>query len=159
MKGDVQVIKALNEVLTGELTAINQYFLHARMCKNWGYNRIAEFTYKESIEEMKHAQSLLDRILFLEGVPNLQKLDKLNIGENVKEQFEADLALEFMALERLKKGIDACEAARDHTSCELLEHILEEEENHIDWLEAQLGLIKDIGLENYLAQQLHEKNS
>ncbi|WP_186644358.1 bacterioferritin [Fluviispira vulneris] len=159
MKGDVQVIKALNEVLTGELTAINQYFLHARMCKNWGYNRVADFTYKESIEEMKHAQTLLDRILFLEGIPNLQKLDKLNIGETVKEQFEADLALEFLALERLKKGIDICVTARDHTSREILEHILEEEEGHVDWLEAQLGLIKDIGLENYLAQQLHEKNS
>lgn len=159
MKGDIHVIKALNEVLTGELTAINQYFLHARMCKNWGYHRIAEKTYKESIEEMKHAQELLDRILFLDGIPNLQKLDKLNIGENVKEQIEADLALEFMALERLKKGIDICIIAKDHTSCELLEKILEDEEEHVDWLETQLSLIKDIGYENYLTQQLHEKNS
>ncbi|WP_397601645.1 bacterioferritin [Silvanigrella sp.] len=156
MKGDVNVIKALNEVLTGELTAINQYFLHARMCKNWGYNRIAEKTYKESIEEMKHAQDLLDRILFLDGIPNLQKLDKLNIGETVKEQIEADLALEFMAVDRLKRGIDTCEAARDHTSAEMLEEILEDEEEHIDWLETQLSLIKDIGYENYLSQQLHE---
>lgn len=156
MKGDVHVIKALNEVLTGELTAINQYFLHARMCKNWGYNRIAEKTYKESIEEMKHAQELLDRILFLDGIPNLQKLDKLNIGETVKEQLEADLALEFMAIDRLKKGIDICDTAKDYTSSELLEKILEDEEDHIDWLETQLNLIKDIGYENYLAQQLHE---
>ena len=159
MKGDIEVIKALNNVLTGELTAINQYFLHARMCKNWGYNRIAEKTYKESIEEMKHAQELLDRVLFLDGIPNLQKLDKLNIGENVKEQLEADLALEFMALERLKKGIEICQNAKDHTSTELLEEILEDEEEHIDWLETQLSLIKDIGYENYLAQQLHEKCS
>nr|WP_272914805.1 bacterioferritin [Silvanigrella paludirubra] len=156
MKGDVNVIKALNEVLTGELTAINQYFLHARMCKNWGYNRIAEKTYKESIEEMKHAQDLLDRILFLDGIPNLQKLDKLNIGETVKEQIEADLALEFMAVDRLKRGIDTCKTARDHTSAEMLEEILEDEEEHIDWLETQLSLIKDIGYENYLSQQLHE---
>ena len=159
MKGDVQVIKALNEVLTGELTAINQYFLHARMCKNWGYNRIAEKTYKESIEEMKHAQDLLDRILFLDGIPNLQKLDKLNIGESVKEQLEADLALEFMAVDRLKKGIDICDAAKDHTSREMLEDILEDEEEHIDWLETQLSIIKDIGYENYLSQHLHEKCS
>ena len=159
MKGDVNVIKALNEVLTGELTAINQYFLHARMCKNWGYLRIADFTYKESIEEMKHAQNLLDRILFLEGIPNLQKLDKINIGENVKEQFDSDLALEFIAINRLKTAIDICYAAKDHTSRELLEHILADEENHVDWLEAQLGIVKDIGLENYLSQQLHEKNS
>lgn len=158
MKGDANVIKALNEVLTGELTAINQYFLHARMCKNWGYNRIAEKTYKESIEEMKHAQELLDRVLFLEGIPNLQKLDKLNIGETVKEQLESDLALEHSALNRLKNGIDICKNARDHTSAELLEEILEDEEEHVDWLETQLGLIKDIGLENYLAQQMHEKS-
>ena len=159
MKGDVNVIKALNEVLTGELTAINQYFLHARMCKNWGYLRIAEFTYKESIEEMKHAQNLLDRVLFLEGIPNLQRLDKINIGETIKEQLESDLALEVLAIDRLKKSIDICFTAKDHISRELLEHILEEEEKHVDWLEAQLGIIKDINLENYLSQQLHEKNS
>jgi bacterioferritin len=157
MKGKVEVIKILNEVLTGELTAINQYFLHARMCKNWGYDRLAAYTYKESIEEMKHAQTLIDRILFLEGIPNLQKLDKLNIGENVKEQLEADLAVEILALERLRHGIDICFAAKDHTSREILEHILEEEEDHVDWLEAQLGLIKDLGLENYLAQQIKEE--
>jgi bacterioferritin len=159
MKGDIEVIKALNNVLTGELTAINQYFLHARMCKNWGYNRIAEKTYKESIEEMKHAQELLDRVLFLDGIPNLQKLDKLNIGENVKEQLEADLALEFIAVVRLKNGIDICRSAKDHTSAELLEEILEDEEEHIDWLETQLNVIKEIGYENYLTQQLHEKCS
>lgn len=157
MKGDINVIKALNDVLTGELTAINQYFLHARMCKNWGYNRIAEKTYKESIEEMKHAQDLLDRVLFLEGIPNLQRLDKLNIGETVKEQLEADLALEFLAVDRLKNAIEICEKVKDRTSGELLEDILKDEEEHIDWLETQLSLIKDIGLENYLAQQVHEK--
>lgn len=155
MKGDANVIKALNEVLTGELTAINQYFMHARMCKNWGYHRIADFTYKESIEEMKHAQNLLDRILFLEGIPNIQKLDKINIGETVKEQIDSDLTLEIMAINRLKSSIDICYAAKDHTSRELLERILEDEEKHVDWLEAQLGIIKDIGIENYLAQQLN----
>lgn len=159
MKGDVNVIKSLNEVLTGELTAINQYFLHARLCKNWGYKKIADFTYKESIEEMKHAQNLIDRILFLEGIPNVQKLDKINIGETVKEQFESDLALEILAIGRLKNAIDTCYSAKDHTSRELLEQILEDEENHIDWLEVQLSLIKDLGLENYLAQQLHEHGS
>jgi bacterioferritin len=159
MKGDLQVIKALNEVLTGELTAINQYFLHAKMCKNWGFHRIAERTYKESIDEMKHAQNLVDRILFLDGIPNLQKLDKLNIGETVKEQIESDLALEFLAVERLKKGIDVCFAAKDHTSRELLEEILADEEDHIDWLETQLNVIKSVGYEYYLAQQLLEHSS
>src|SRR5437868_5885453 len=116
MKGDAKVIEALNEILTGELTAINQYFLHARMCKNWGYERIAAMVHKESIDEMKHAQSLTDRVLFLEGIPNLQKLGKLNIGETVAEQFAADLKLEFQALEKLKGAIKTCFEAADHTS-------------------------------------------
>lgn len=154
MKGDARVIDALNEILTGELTAINQYFLHARMCKNWGYERIAHVIYKESIEEMKHAQDLTDRILFLEGLPNLQKLGKLNIGETVPEQLESDLKLEFQALERLKSAIKVCFEAADHASRELLEHILEDEEHHIDWIEAQLGLIKELGKELYLSQQI-----
>jgi len=152
MKGNKNVIAALNDVLTGELTAINQYFLHAMMCKNWGFSKIFAAVHKESIDEMKHAQAIVDRILFLEGIPNLQKLDKLNIGETVPEQYESDLALEHLALERLRKGIEACMAAADHTTRQLLEGILRDEENHVDWLETQLGLIKTIGLQQYLAE-------
>jgi bacterioferritin len=154
MKGDDAVIKVLNGVLAGELVAINQYFLHASMCKNWGYLKLAATVREESIDEMKHAQQLIDRVLFLEGLPNLQKLDSLNIGESVLEQFEADLALEALALNRLRDGIDVCWKAKDHTSRELLESILADEEEHADWLEAQLGIIKEIGKENYLAEQL-----
>lgn len=154
MKGDPKVIEALNEVLTGELTAINQYFLHARMSKNWGYDRIAQYVWKESIEEMKHAQDLVDRILFLEGIPNLQKLGKLNIGETVPEQLEADLKLEYEAVARLKAAIKTTFEAADHTSRELFEHILEDEEKHIDWIEAQLGQIKELGKELWLAEQI-----
>src|SRR4051812_57999 len=139
MKGDPRVIDALNEILTGELTAINQYFLHARMCKNWGYERIAHIVYKESIEEMKHAQDLTDRVLFLDGIPNLQKLGKLNIGETVPEQLDSDLKLEYQALDRLKVAIKTCFDAADHASRELLEHILCDEEKHIDWIETQLS--------------------
>lgn len=157
MKGDTNVIKALNEVLTGELTAINQYFLHARICKSWGYERIAEKVYKESIDEMKHAQSLIDRILFLEGLPNVQKLDEVNIGQTVPEQYAADLALEMKAIPRIKAGIKACFEANDHTSRELLEHILESEEEHVDWIEAQIELIKQVGKENYLAEQIRKE--
>lgn len=154
MKGDPKVIEALNEVLTGELTAINQYFLHARMCKNWGYDRIAHYVFKESVDEMKHAQDLVDRILFLDGIPNLQKLGKLNIGETVPEQLESDLKLEYEAVARLKAAIKTTFEAADHTSRELFEHILEDEEKHIDWLEAQLGQIKEIGKEIWLAEQI-----
>ncbi len=154
MKGDSKVIDALNEILTGELTAINQYFLHARMAKNWGYERIAAKVWAESIDEMKHAQALTDRILFLEGIPNLQKLGKLNIGETIEEQFQADLALEFQAMTNLKAAIKVCFEAADHTTRELFEHILADEENHVDWLEAQLGLIKDLGRTAYLAEQI-----
>ena len=154
MKGDPKVIEALNEVLTGELTAINQYFLHARMCKNWGYERIAQYVMKESIDEMKHSQDLVDRILFLEGIPNLQKLGKLNIGETVPEQLDADLKLEYQAVDRLKAAIKVAFDAADHSSRELLEHILEDEEKHIDWLEAQLGQINELGKQLWLAEQI-----
>lgn len=156
MKGNSEVIAALVDILTGELTAINQYFLHARMCSNWGYNRIAKKVYEESIEEMKHAKDLTDRILFLEGIPNLQKLGKLQIGETVQEQLESDLKLEQEAMGRLRAGIKVCLSAADHVSRELFEHILVDEEKHVDWIEAQLGIIKDIGLPNYLAQQINE---
>jgi len=154
VKGDAQVIEHLNIILTGELTAINQYFLHSRMCANWGYKKIAETIWKESIDEMKHAQKLTDRILFLEGLPNLQKLDKLNIGENVHELLQSDLKLEFQNIPNVKEGIKACMNAADHGTRELLEHILIEEEQHVDWLEAQLGIIKEISIAAYLAEQI-----
>ena len=155
MKGDVEVIKLLNEILTGELTAINQYFLHARMCKDWGYEKLAEKIRVESIDEMKHAQELIDRILFLEGVPNVQKLGPVSIGETVPEQLENDLKLENQAIPRLQKGIQLCYQAHDHGSRELLEHILVSEEEHVDWLESQLHMVKELGVENYLSEQIY----
>ena len=151
-----QIIKALNEVLTGELTAINQYFIHAKMCKDWGYLKLHTYVRNESIDEMKHAESLIDRILYLGGIPNVQRLYKVNVGESVKEQFELDLALEYEALPRLQNGIELCREHRDEGSRALLEHILISEEEHIDWLESQLELINQIGLEMYLSQQIHE---
>lgn len=154
MKGDPKVIAVLNEILTGELTAINQYFLHAKMCKNWGFQKIGDKVYKESIDEMKHAALLTDRILFLEGLPNLQKLGKLRIGENVKEQLESDLALELEAIPRLRQAIELCYTANDHGTRDMLEKILVSEEEHTDWLETQLSVINDIGLQNYLTQQI-----
>lgn len=153
MKGNTKVLEILNEVLTGELTAINQYFLHAKMCYDWGYEDIGAKVKHESIDEMKHADKLVERILFLEGIPNLQKLGKLSIGENVKEQFENDLALEMDALALLRRGIKLCLEEADVGSRELLEHILVDEEHHVDWLEAQLHMIKEMGYENYLASQ------
>ncbi len=154
MKGNKAVLEMLNEVLEGELTAINQYFLHARICKDWGYNKLADYLYKESIDEMKHAQELIDRILFLEGLPNLQKLGALNIGETVPEMLEGDLKLEQIAIPRLKKGIELCLDKSDHATRELLEHILVNEEEHVDWIEAQQKMISDMGLQNYLSQQM-----
>ena len=154
MKGDAAIIKSLNEILCGELSAINQYFLHARMCANWGYHKLAEKVYKESIDEMKHAQILIDRILFLEGVPNLQKLGPVSIGETVEEQLSEDLKLEMVAIPRLKTAIELCNSVRDHGTREMLEHILVSEEEHTDWLETQIGLVKELGKVAYLAQQL-----
>jgi bacterioferritin len=154
MKGAPEVIESLNEILTGELTAINQYFLHAKMCKNWGFHKIGDKIYKESIDEMKHASILTDRILFLEGLPNLQKLGKLHIGENVKEQLDSDLALELEAIPRLRKAIELCWKHNDHATRDLLEKILVSEEEHTDWIETQLSVIKDIGVQNYLSQQI-----
>ena len=154
MKGHESVISTLKEILTNELTAVNQYFLHSRMCKDWGYEKLAEKSYKESIDEMKHARDIIDRILFLEGAPNVQKLHPLKIGTTVKKQLENDLSLESKAISDLKKAIQICIEQADFASKELLENILVNEEEHTDWLESQLHIIKEIGEENYLSQQL-----
>ena len=154
MKGDKQVIALLNDVLTAELTAVNQYFLHARLCDHWGYERLYEKVRKESIEEMKHADALIERILFLEGLPNLQKLGKIDVGQTVPEQFQLDLQVEYEAVKRLNDGIEAARSAGDNGTRDLLEKMLREEEQHADWLETQQEAIKQMGLEPYLAEQL-----
>lgn len=158
MKGDPKVIAVLSEVLKAELTAINQYFLHAEMCENWGYQKMAKVTRKESIEEMTHAEKLMERILLLDGTPNMSDYFKINIGANMKDQLKNDLDLEYKAVKRLNDGIKTCVAAGDNGSRELLEKILTDEEHHIDWLEGQLHAIDEMGYENYLAQQLHEED-
>ncbi|MGH8681198.1 MAG: bacterioferritin [Burkholderiales bacterium] len=154
MKGDKKVVQFLNRVLTNELTSINQYFLHAKMFEQWGYKKLHEHEHKESIDEMKHADRLIERILFLEGLPNLQDLGKLLVGENVAEALACDLKLEMQALPLLKEAIVHAESVGDFISRELFEDIMESEEEHIDWLETQLGLIKEVGLENYLQSQM-----
>jgi bacterioferritin len=154
MKGSDKVIELLNDVLTAELTAINQYFIHAKMCADWGFLKLAAKVKAESIDEMKHADELIERILFLEGIPNLQRLGKVNVGETVKEQFELDLELEYAAIKRLRKGIALCRDEMDEASRDMLEHILVSEEEHTDWLETQLGLVKKLGEKNYLSEQL-----
>ena len=150
MKGDAKVIEYLNKVLYNELTAINQYFLHSRMFKDWGYRELAEHEYKESIEEMRHADHLIERILFLDGLPNLQRLGKLRIGENVAESLQGDLDLELAAVVDLREAIAHSEGISDYVSRDLFRDILHDEEEHIDWLETQFSLIKDIGIERYL---------
>ena len=154
MKGQDGIVERLNKVLKNEITAINQYFLHSRMFKDWGYEGLASYEHGESIDEMKHADELIQRILFLEGLPNLQDLGKLGIGETPKEMLESDLQLEHDAHPVLKEAISHCEQVGDYVSRELLEHILVSEEEHIDWLETQLELITSIGSENYLQSQL-----
>lgn len=156
MKGDKRIIEALNAILTGELTGINQYFVHAKMCDNWGFKRIAKVDRAESIGEMKHADELIERILFLDGVPNLQRLGKVLVGENVPEQFEVDLNLELAAIKLLNESIELCVKLHDNGTRELLEKILVDEEGHIDWLEAQRELIRQLGLQNYLAEQTRD---
>jgi bacterioferritin len=156
MKGHAEVLTLLNDLLTNELTAINQYFIHAKMCANWGYLRLAHKIRHESIDEMKHADEIIERILYLEGVPNLQRLNKLRVGETVKEQFDSDLALEHASIKSLNEWIATCVRLADNGTREMLEKILVGEEEHTDWLETQLALIAAIGEPNYLAQQLRE---
>lgn len=153
MKGDPKVIEFLNEALKNELTAINQYFLHAKMLKNWGMTKLADFEYHESIDEMKHADKLAERILFLEGLPNFQLLGRLKIGETVEEILKADLALEHEALPQLREGIAYCESVRDFVTRDLFAHILENEEEHVDTLETQFELIDRMGIHNYVQMQ------
>ena len=155
MQGDAKVIELLNEVLTNELTAINQYFLHAKMQTNWGYQRLGAHTEHESIDEMKHADELVERILYLDGLPNLQRLHSLRIGETVPEQLELDLAHEVESMAVLRRGIDLCRGGGDVGSALLLEKILASEEEHIDWLETQLELIRQLGAAEYLSLQVH----
>ncbi len=154
MKGDAKVIELLNEILTAELTAINQYFIHYKMLKNWGYKRLAQYKRKESIEEMEHADEVIERILFLGGVPNMQRMNPVRVGENIKEMHELDLAVEVAAVERLNRAIAAATHAADNGSRAFFEKLLKEEENAIDWLETHLGMIEQLGEKAYLAEMI-----
>ena len=156
MKGNDRVVALLNDVLTHELTSINQYFVHARMSENWGYERLWKKVREESVEEMRHADRLIERILYLEGLPNLQRLGKVNVGQNVPEQLRLDLDVEQKAVQLLNEGIELCRSLGDGGSRELLEDILLSEESHRSWLEAQLTLLQQVGEANYLAQQIRE---
>ncbi|MEK9648082.1 MAG: bacterioferritin [Gammaproteobacteria bacterium] len=156
MKGDSKVIEHLNKVLGNELVAINQYFLHAKMLEDWGLKELADYTMHESIDEMKHADNIIERILFLEGFPNLQDLGKLHIGENTEEMLQCDLDLEMRAIPDLREGIAHCESVKDFVSRDLLQTILDDEEEHVDWIETQLGLIEKLGIQNYLSEKMKE---
>ncbi|WP_226469231.1 bacterioferritin [Luteimonas panaciterrae] len=156
MKGDAQVIKYLNQALYNELTAINQYFLHSKMLKNWGLHELAKHEYEESIDEMKHADKLADRILFLEGLPNFQALGKLKVGESPREIIECDLALEMEAIPLLREAIAYCEKVNDYVSRRLFNDILDSEEEHVDWLETQLDLMQRVGEQNYLQRKIED---
>ena len=153
-KKAAEIIELLNDVLTAELTAINQYFLHSEMCENWGYEHLHKTTRMHAIDEMKHAEQLIERILFLEGMPNVRRMGKIIIGETVPEMFKADLALEEVAVKRLNDGVNTCRAAEDNGTRALLETMLTSEEEHVDWIEAQVDLIKQVGVQNYLASQI-----
>jgi bacterioferritin len=156
MKGNEEVLNLLNQLLTNELTAINQYFVHAKMCQNWGYERLAAKVREESIDEMRHADEIVGRLLFLEGVPNLQRYNKLHVGETVREQLESDLQLEYSAIAFLNQGIEASRKASDNATEDMMTKILVSEEQHTDWIETQLELIRQVGEQNYLAQQLRK---
>ena len=158
MKGSQSIIDALNDILTGELTAINQYFLHARMLQDWGLEKLGKLEYEASIDEMKHADQIIKRILFLEGLPNVQKLGKVRIGQNIKEVIECDLAVENEAIPKLKAHIKLAEAESDYVTRDLFLSILASEEEHVDWLETQLGLIEKTGIENYLQAQFVDED-
>ena len=154
MKGNKKIIDALNELLTGELTGINQYFIHYKMCANWGYQRLAKKNKEESIGEMKHADDIIERILFLGGIPNMQRMNKVAVGETPAEQFRLDLALEYDAQKKFNQAIALTVELGDNGTRDLLDEMLESEEEHIDWLETQLGLVKEVGLQNYLQSQM-----
>jgi bacterioferritin len=154
MKGNEEVLNLLNQLLTNELTAVNQYFVHAKMCENWGYARLAERVRAESIDEMRHADLVITRILFLEGVPNLQRYHKLHVGETVREQLESDLQVEYAAIAFLNQGVEAARKAGDNATEDLMTKILVSEEEHTDWIESQLELMRQVGEQNYLAQQI-----
>jgi bacterioferritin len=157
VKGNAKIIALLNEVLKAELTAINQYFLHAEMCENWGYERLAKLIRKESIEEMEHAEELIERILYLDGAPNMSEYFKINIGSTVDQQFRNDLLVEYDVVKRLNAGVKTCTELGDNGSRMLLDEILEDEEEHVDWLEAQLHAISETGLQNFLAEQIQKE--
>jgi bacterioferritin len=156
MQGNPKVIASLNEALKEELTAINQYFLHAEMCENWHYHRLGEYIRKQAIDEMKHAETLIERLLFLDAIPNMTELMRLNVGQNVKDQLESDLKLEISAVAMYNRGVEVAREGGDNASRELFERLLKDEEAHVDWLEAQLHQIQEIGYERYLSQQIGE---
>lgn len=156
MKADPKIIEALNLILTSELTGVNQYFIHSRMCRNWGYHRLAKHSYEESIGEMKHADEIIERILYLEGVPNMQRLNKVRVGETVLEQLSLDRDLEIEAIALMNRVVELAVSLHDNGTREIVERMLRSEEEHLDWLESQLELVRQVGEQNYLAQQIRD---